>query len=309
MELFGGKDVKKMLSAFLLFSLCFGINQPAHAIMGGESAKGDDRIVHIYLDYGSTYYRNGVNHKRGGCSGYLFAPRIVITAAHCVLSGSKVFPDKTYVGKPGAVYNDMGRHFQSEKIFWYEGYNQERPKGRYNNRDFAVIVLKKPASKVSWAKMQTKAEYQKWRDNLGSATVGGYGFSSYAERSMNFNNYKYPRKLTLPFATFEHWNEAVWIRDGVDIFGQNEETYEEAGWMFISKELGTTCDGDSGAGFYIEGKRDIYVGLNAWARGSHNCEKHNSWSPWGALNRVDPIHNHEKLLRQAIAYVKGLKGR
>jgi secreted trypsin-like serine protease len=298
--------VKKMLSAFLLFSLCFGINQPAHAIMGGESAKGDDRIVPIYAFNG--------NNKYMACSGYLFAPRIVITAAHCMFKPFTTkarWPDRNmYVGPPGKVVNERARdHLQAEKVFWYKDYDGIRPKGRYDNKDFAVIVLKKPASKVSWARMQTKAEYQKWRDNLGSATVGGYGYSSYAERSRPYTNFKYPRKLTLPFATFEHWNEAVWVRDGVDIFGQNEETYEEAGWMFISKELGTTCDGDSGAGFYIEGKRDIYVGLNAWARGSHNCEKHNSWSPWGALNRVDPIHNHEKLLRQAIAYAKGRKGR
>lgn len=296
--------MKKYLVGLACFAF-LAMAVPANAIMGGESAKGDDRIVHIYLDYGSTYFRNGINHKRGGCSGYLYAPRIVITAAHCLFTGPKtrVRDDKVYVGKPGSVYNDMGSHFQAERVFWYPDYTQERPKGRYDNKDFAVIVLKKAAAKVQWAKMMSRDEFFALRDQEGMVTVGGYGFSSFKERSMRFNNYKYPRKVNLPFADKDFWEQAIQCRIDCDFFGHNLEDFNDAGWVVTSKSTGTTCDGDSGAGFYIEGEQDIYVGLNAWPIGGPNCEKNGGWSEYGSMNRIDPIFYHEKLLREAINYL------
>lgn len=275
--------------------------------MGGEIVKGDDRLVAIYIDYGST-----ANHKYWACSGYLYAPRIVITAAHCFFQPNKTtFSDKSvFVGKPGAAINEFSKnHIQAEKIFWYKDYGKKKIKGAYDNTDFGIVILKKPAGKVSWAKMMLRDEFFSLRDSQGSVTVGGYGFSNYRERTIKLDNIKYPRKVNLPFATKEFWEVAIQCRIDCDFFGHNIEKYDDAGWVVTSKATGTTCDGDSGAGFYIEGKQDIYVGLNAWPIGGPNCEKIESWSEYGSLNRIDPIFYHEKLLKEAIKYLNESKSK
>ena len=84
------------------------------------------------------------------------------------------------------------------------------------------------------------------------------------------------------------------------------DPYEKWGWAVTSKETGATCDGDSGAGVFIE--RDgqfVYVGLNAWPIESPNCYRKGLWGKYGGLNRIDPIYYHQELLKKAIAYAKG----
>jgi secreted trypsin-like serine protease len=72
----------------ILFVLAFGIEIPseARALFGGDHVGANDKlaryVVAIRLLYDDKTAKNGVAAER--CTGALIAPRVVLTAAHCV---------------------------------------------------------------------------------------------------------------------------------------------------------------------------------------------------------------------------------
>lgn len=64
--------MKKFLAFLLMFTF---ITPSANAIMGGEKASGDPKVVAL-IHWNES--------QRQGCSGALIEPRIVLTAAHCM---------------------------------------------------------------------------------------------------------------------------------------------------------------------------------------------------------------------------------
>lgn len=295
--------MRKIFSSFLIFVALLASHQPASAIEGGEEARYHPRIVNIFVYDGSGKY--------SACSGFLFSPTIVITAAHCQFKPFDKFnkwPEShIYVTKPGRKMSSSPSNIvQAKKIFSYKGYNQIREKGSYNNKDFMVIVTKRPVAKVKWATTITEPELQEMIANEALVTIGGYGHSSEKERSINFDGYKWPRILTVPLASKQYYDLVIENRWDKEFWGPMTDPYEKWGWAVTSKETGATCDGDSGAGVFIE--RDgqfVYVGLNAWPIESPNCYRKGLWGKYGGLNRIDPIYYHQELLKKAIAYAKG----
>lgn len=280
-----GWSMKKIILVLVAFVVA--IPAQAFAIEGGQEAVGHSRIVAIYV---------GPQHERyDGCSGFLYAPKIVITAAHCMFKPSspqRIKDSRIYIGRPGKVIQTNQRQIQAQKIFMPEGYKNERFGKLYNNQDFAVIVTKHTVARVSPAVPISEKEFKELQSNFGKVLVGGYGFSSERERSQNRNGIKYPRMLELELASLDH----------VQRFGVIDPI-EKYGWAMTNPKVGATCDGDSGAGFFIESsKKTIYVGLNAWPLGSPNCWNKNGWNEFGGINRIDPIYNHTDLLNKALEY-------
>jgi secreted trypsin-like serine protease len=300
----GRWKLKKLLIAIVSSIL---VLQPiqSFAIEGGEEAKNHPRIVSIVLSNGKNMY--------WACSGFLFAPRIVISAGHCQFKPFEKFdkwPDtQVFIGYPGKILSTNRTNLvQAQKVFSYKGYNQIRKLDSYNNEDFMIVVTKQPVAKVSWATAATEAEFKNLVKEKAFVTMGGYGFSSEKERSMKMQGYKWPRTLTFPFVDEEHYS--LLIKDRVDkhYWPAFADPYEKWGWTKTSKKTGAGCDGDSGAGIFTEtANRFVYVGLNAWPIESPNCFNKGRWGIYGGLNRVDPIYYHSELLDKAIKYVKKVR--
>ena len=283
--------MKKLLIAIIS---SFLVLQPiqSFAIDGGKEVPGHPRIVSLYFQPENETF------KYDGCSAFLYAPRIVITAAHCLFkpkgSQERIKDFLIFVGKPGAVLQSKGRHIRAQKVFMPDSYKNERSYWLYNNEDFAVIVTKQPVAKVSRATPISESELKELQSNFGKVLVGGYGLSNEEDRYQNRNGKKYPRLIELDLASSDY----------IQIFNM-ADPIEKYGWAMTNPKVGSTCDGDSGAGFFIEnGKKTIYVGLNAWPIGSPNCWNNQGWKGPGpgGLNRIDPIYNHTDLLDQAFAY-------
>jgi secreted trypsin-like serine protease len=290
--------LKKLLIAIATSCL---VLQPiqSFAIEGGEEAKNHPRIVSIYIFNGNNMY--------WACSGFLFSPRIVISAGHCQFEKSKKWPDtQVFIGYPGKILSSSRNDIvQAQKIFNYKSYNNTRNPAARNGEDFMIVVTKKPVAKVSWATAATEATFKDLIEKKAFVTMGGYGFSSEKERSMKMEGYKWPRTLTFPFVDEGHYNLVIENRLDKHYWPAFTDPYERWGWTKTSKETGAACDGDSGAGIFTQtANRFVYVGLNAWPIDSPNCFDKAKWNIHGGLNRVDPIYYHSELLDKAIKYVE-----
>ena len=178
---------KGKLTQVLLVAIAFINVLPANAMMGGQDATGDERVVSIIM--GST------NNQRH-CSGALIAPRMVFTAAHCLArksaqpkSGPLSDADvPSWVSSPGIVIPIGGTsdkvkviaHFASP-LFQDSGCdNGEKSKCHGPRYDFGILILEKPlgTKTFNYATSEQISEL-----NLAGSTVFsiGYGITSYAE--------------------------------------------------------------------------------------------------------------------------------
>ena len=307
----GGRRIvftRKPIIALITFALAFSPGGSADAIEGGESAKNHPRVVSLYFQSANSA------HKYDGCSAFLFAPRIVVTQAHCLFNydtNRKLPAAKVFVGAPGRVINTRGPSFQVKKIYMPSGYENSRTPA-HSTMDIAILVTSKSVSKVPVASPISKAAFDELVSSGGSVTVGGYGLSTAKERGMGSrNNIKFPRKLTAKFVqrdVVENYMKSSFARQQTLSGWLDTALIEKYGWVGTSPSIGATCDGDSGSGFFIEnGKQTIFVGANGGPMGSPNCSKNGQWYGDGGLNKIIPIFMYSELLTAALEFEAKLK--
>jgi len=182
--------MKKFIAFLLMFTF---ISPSANAIMGGEDASGDPKVVAL-IHWNES--------QRQGCSGALIEPRIVLTAAHCMsrmpkdgvwrpaydsyLPVSGPLSDKTpmWVALPGTDVYSSGT--KTAKVIaqygpeYYEDsfYDKAGSNSHGSLYDFAVLVLDQPLSSQTF-RISTMEETLKLIENGTEALALGYGYSNY----------------------------------------------------------------------------------------------------------------------------------
>lgn len=303
---------KKVLIAGLSFAIALVPAFSASAIEGGESAKNHSRIVSLY------FQSSNPKSKYDGCSAYLYAPRIVMTQAHCLFDYAKntrLPASKVFVGIPGKIMDSRGKMLQVARIFMPAEYLNTRD-ALQNTRDIAVLVTRKPVAKVPSSTPITEEQLNDLVVTGGLVTVGGYGLSSPQERKIRTSGgyvkpFKFPRKVSLPLVQrveVEGFLTSRFAREDHLPQWLDLNQISKYAWVRSSQGTGATCDGDSGAGFFIEnGKQAIFVGANAGPMGSPNCQTNGRWNSGGGLNRIIPIFKYPDLLKSALEYEAKLK--
>jgi secreted trypsin-like serine protease len=246
---------------------------PAQAIKDGVSAQGHPRIVPLYFKGNANW-----DAPSQSCTGFLYSPRIVFTAAHCVHNGTlrpKIVPLKPgqmWVGTPGSQTGISAKRLNVEKIFSLKGFDLNGERDMSYTNDFAVMVLEKPLAQVAEAKLPTKAEIDAFVAEGRMVTTGGYGGTSANDLAQGDPFRKaYPKKASFKLIPFESGIQSV--NERMKMWNRNY--YQSDAVSFMRYEPGTAhpCNGDSGSGFFLE-SRGVFTYLGVTWTGVHPlCEK------------------------------------
>ena len=133
---------------------------PANAVYGGVSGLKNEVVVALTKDRLDT---------EAMCTAGLIAPRVVVTAAHCINGPAESY----WVTAPGADLEDINlTKIQGKEIFMSKKFSL----GQFPYQDdFAVILLKSPFPKIKPLKIATSEEVAKWISEEASVTHIGYG--------------------------------------------------------------------------------------------------------------------------------------
>lgn len=190
---------------------------PSRAIQGGESAKGIGFVVAMVIPISES---NGTL-----CSGGLVAPKIIATAAHCIVKRGVlakfesilIFPPGSDLAAPSNV--------KIKKAFVPEGYQNASDIGEPG--DIAFLVLDKPLGKITIEAIATQSMVEKIIKSGTEIRLYGYGITGLGQSAAGF-----PKTLVLKPI------EKVSLQG----FEGKENTYVN----YAQEASGAACNGDSG---------------------------------------------------------------
>lgn len=167
------KLLKRALSILLAFAVLLSLNNSAaNAVVGGADASGSPIVVALIIDTGEP--------RVGACSGALWKPRIIVTAAHCVVraGGTEVVtPSQVLVYRPGVNRASSRPSAIGTHIVSPVGYRNSQD-GFVNPNDIAFVVLDVELATPAISRLATEAEVSAMIASGMEFPFYGYGLTS-----------------------------------------------------------------------------------------------------------------------------------
>jgi hypothetical protein len=181
----------KVAIAALLFSIFSGY--PANSIVNGDSAVGSNFVVALI----------GEGAPQAGCTGAYLRPRVVVTAAHCVIKAGGRAPDlakpldQFYVSQPGIDLKSPTAEKTKVRVLkiWTEPdyFNRWDPENNHLEtqiNDVAFLFLEKELEGVTLTRAATKEEIEDFILGNQSAFHLGYGMNGHSSGVITANDGK-----------------------------------------------------------------------------------------------------------------------
>jgi secreted trypsin-like serine protease len=232
-----------IVSAFLAFTIITS-GAPAIAIYGGTPATGNPIVVGLLNSQTATL---------AACSGALVAPRVVMTASHCLTRPA----ESVWVSAPGTDLRDKNTlRIQGEKYFIPTTFSMS---SFPHQNDFGIIILKSSFPNTQVLEIANLEEVSRWMSEESSVMHLGYGCTALVESPPCGITSPTPNQITTVFS-----NEVP-----------TQFSSLVAGTFSVTKISvdKTICGGDSGSPILKEvSGKIIYVGAQSSSNGA-GCTK------------------------------------
>ena len=242
-----------------------------------------------------------------GASAFLYSDRIVFTAAHSVDFLGDDFANTAWLLAPGVKNGWDQKKYRIQKILKAPTYRARVGTDNTRVDDFAIVILRESMPVQNKVVVASPADIESFIREKAPVEMVGYGYQSEASRKdLQWRNSQSPHKMTSVLVGSEDLRKYYAAYPG---WMQPNQTILDLG-VPNNEKYGSVCDGDSGAGFYVEkGNTRYYIGAVGGSQaGITNCNgSFTKFAPHGGMSGVNPAHKSLALIKEAEDFVANEK--
>jgi hypothetical protein len=269
----------------------------AHSVEFGQDALGDPNVIDVQ-----------------GSSGFLYSDRIVFTAAHVIVGVEETTLEEStkriaYWERDGFVYapgigNRAGqKQYKVKKVFVNPTYMPRSANDGTRKNDFAILILQESIPMKNTVVVASESDMATFIKEKTPVYMVGYGFQNPSQRSPSQGGTLSPRKMTSYLVGNEELKE--YFRNNPQSIRANQTILDYG--VPNSENLGSVCDGDSGAGFFVEkGDTRYYIGpVGGQQAGIPNCQSASSatFGVGGGISGITATNKFLSLIKEAESLV------
>ncbi len=283
--------MKKVLRIFKFLVICISLvtlhlSIPSTAVEFGQDATGDPNAV-----------------KVGGASGFLYSDRIVFTAAHVIDStgGVDYWEKEGVIYAPGIVSVVGQKRYKAKKVLIAPTYRPRVGNDQTRVDDFAIIILQESIPMMNEVLVASTEEINRFINDKTPVSMIGYGLQNPSQRTNSDWRNRSPMKMTSFVVSNEELRNYYTVNAN-KIYQKANQTMLNYG-IPNTEQHGSVCDGDSGAGFFVDnGNSRYYLGpVGGQQAGIPNCRNDGSQSfgIGGGMTGITASNKFSTLIKEA----------
>lgn len=290
-----------LISCIFILGQLFSAVSPAYSVEFGQDALGDPNAIDV-----------------GGSSGFLYSERLVFTAAHVIVGvGETTLEDKTkriaywerdgYVDAPGIGERTGQKKYRVKKVLINPTYKPRSENDNTRIDDFAILILEESIAMRNQVVVSSESDIAGFIRDKNPVYMVGYGLQNPSQRTPPQFGTLSPRKMTSYLVSNEELRE--FYRKNSQKVTPNQTMLDYG--VPNSEQFGSVCDGDSGAGFFVEkGNTRYYLGaVGGQQAGIPNCQNA-TWATFGiggGISGITATNKFLQLIKEAESFVSGEK--
>jgi hypothetical protein len=246
-----------------------------------------------------------------GASGFLYSDRIVFTAAHTVEFYGDNFARDAYLFAPGVKNGPNNKRYFAQNVLMAPTYRARVGSDNTRVDDFAIIILRESMPVRNSVQVASPTDIETFIREKAPVEMVGYGFQNESMRTdlqARYNNS--PHKMTSVLVSGDELRKYYSTNAGLL---RPNQTILDLG-VPNNDKVGSVCDGDSGAGFFVE-KGDVryYLGAVGGSQaGITNCygDRYGDQTRWrsiGGISGITPTNKFLALIKEAEDFVANQK--
>ena len=270
----------------------------AHSVEFGQDALGDPNAIDVQ-----------------GSSGFLYSDRIIFTAAHVImgLDGTPLEESMNriarwerlgYVNAPGIGDRAGQKQYRVKKVLINPTYKARSGSDNTRIDDFAILILQEGIPMKNQVVVASDSDIATFIKEKNPVHMVGYGLQDPSQRTPPQYGTLSPRKMTGSLVSNEGLRD-YYRNNSTRTWAQNQTMLDYG--VTNSEKLGSVCDGDSGAGFFVEkGNTRYYLGAVGGQQGGiPNCQSA-SWAVFGTgggMSGITATNKFLPLIKEAESFV------